>query len=262
MKEPLRWLDDDRTPASLREVLKAAPSAPPLPPELHARVMAQAVELAAAGALAKASAGTGWAAHGLAGLGGAKAKLIMAVSVVGVAGTTAYLTLDARSPGDPTRTVTDLPAMASTPPGLSARAPGPPSTSPGMTEQPGPALSVTPRSLSANASSRPLEPDPASSTPPVAAFEEPGLADEARLLESARSALASNPAQALDLAAQHQRFYPAGQLSAEREFIAIDALLRLGRRDEAERRAAPRLAQAPGSLYARRLRRLLGWEAP
>jgi hypothetical protein len=227
--------------------------------------MAQAVELATAGALAKATAGSGWAAHGLGWLGGAKAKLIVALSVVGAAGTTAYLMTEARSPGDPVATVTSvgLPPMASVPPTLSGRGPEPTSARPLTAENPGTALSSTSRSLSAAASSRPFEPDPASSTlPPVAAFEAPGLVDEARLLESARSALASSPAQALEIANRHQRLYPAGQLSAEREFIAIDALLRLGRREEAERRAAPRLAQAPGSLYARRLRQLLGVEAP
>ena len=260
MKEPLRWLDDERAAASLREVLRAAPRAPQLPPEVHARAMAQAVELATAGALAKAAASTGSTIHGLLSSGGAKAKLIFALSVVGAAGTTAYLTTRARSPGDPVRGASVMGSARAT---LSDRAPLPTLAPPAVADKPGPAPSATPRSLPANASSRLLEQGPRSSTlPPVAAFEDPGLADEARVLESARSALASNPAQALEIANRHQRLYPAGQLSAEREFIAIDALLRLGRRDEAERRAAPRLAQAPGSLYARRLRQLLGAEAP
>jgi hypothetical protein len=229
MKEPLRWLDDDRTSASLREVLRAAPRAPQLPPEVHARMMARAAALATAGALGKAAASTGSALHGLLWWGGANAKLILALSVVGAAGTAAYLTTRARSPGDPMTSVD--PSVMGSAPALSDRAPLPTLAGPAVAERPAPAPSATPRSLPANASSRSLEPGPASSSlPPVAAFEAPGLADE--------------------------------QLSAEREFIAIDALLRLGRRDEAERRAAPGLAQAPGSLYGRRLRQLLGAEAP
>jgi hypothetical protein len=92
----------------------------------------------------------------------------------------------------------------------------------------------------------------------VAAFDDLSIADEARLLEEARHALADNPARALELANRHQELLPSGQLGAERDFIVVDALLRLGRRDEAERRAAPRLAKSPDSLYARRLRQLLG----
>ncbi len=94
--------------------------------------------------------------------------------------------------------------------------------------------------------------------PSEAAYGEPTLLDEARTLEQARAAVQTNPAKALELVTDHQRYYPAGQLTAERELIAIEALLRLGRREEAMRRAAPSLARAPGSLYAKRLRRLLG----
>jgi hypothetical protein len=91
----------------------------------------------------------------------------------------------------------------------------------------------------------------------TAAFDELSIADEARLLEQARASLSGNPERALEIARAHQILYPAGQLSAEREFIVVDALLRLGRRQEAEQRAAPRLQQSPNSLYARRLRQLL-----
>jgi hypothetical protein len=80
------------------------------------------------------------------------------------------------------------------------------------------------------------------------------------MLEMARGALASSPAEALAIADEHAVRFPRGQLGAEREFIAIDALMRLGRTGEAARRAEPRLRQAPGSLYARRLRQLLGGE--
>jgi hypothetical protein len=88
------------------------------------------------------------------------------------------------------------------------------------------------------------------------------LAREERLLEVARATLGSDPAQSLEITREHAKLFPLGQLSDERELIAVDALLRLGRRNEAWRRAAPRLAQAPESLYAKRLRQLFGGDAP
>jgi len=57
---------------------------------------------------------------------------------------------------------------------------------------------------------------------------------------------------------QHQRSYPKPQLAAEREVIAVEALLALGRRTAAEQRAQALIDRAPQSIYAKRLGRLLG----
>ncbi|MET0792442.1 MAG: hypothetical protein ABW061_13055, partial [Polyangiaceae bacterium] len=65
-------------------------------------------------------------------------------------------------------------------------------------------------------------------------------------------------AAALVLAAEHAREFPAGVLTQEREVIAIDALLRLGRRSEAEARAASFHRQFPASAHGRRVDVLLG----
>ena len=51
---------------------------------------------------------------------------------------------------------------------------------------------------------------------------------------------------------------PGGQLRVEREFLMVDALVRLGRRPEAEARAAALEVQAPKTLYGERLDRILG----
>jgi hypothetical protein len=88
------------------------------------------------------------------------------------------------------------------------------------------------------------------------------LSGEARLLEAARASLSSSPERALSLTDEHARQFPRGQLGAEREFIAIDALIRLGRREQAWERARPRLDGAPDGLYAKRLRKLFGEPAP
>jgi hypothetical protein len=76
---------------------------------------------------------------------------------------------------------------------------------------------------------------------------------EAELLERARGALASSPARALALTEQHRTRFPSGVLAQEREVIAIEALKRLGRTDEAARRAADFARRYPGSAYRKKL---------
>jgi len=83
------------------------------------------------------------------------------------------------------------------------------------------------------------------------------LSRETQLLERARQLIGSNASQALRALDAHRREFPHGALELEREFMAVDALLRLGQRDAAQRRAAQLRAQAPGSIYEQRLQRLL-----
>ena len=71
------------------------------------------------------------------------------------------------------------------------------------------------------------------------------------LLEQARRALASSPATALALTNQHAARFPHGVLAQEREVIAIEALRRLGRGAEADRRAAAFAHTFPGSAHQR-----------
>jgi hypothetical protein len=83
------------------------------------------------------------------------------------------------------------------------------------------------------------------------------LRAEAALMREAQQSLRTNPGHALELAQRHAREFADGVLGEEREVVTIDALLRLGRRPEAERRAAAYLAAHPGSFHARRVERLL-----
>jgi hypothetical protein len=78
------------------------------------------------------------------------------------------------------------------------------------------------------------------------------------LLEAARRAIAVEPARALALIERHEREFPAGALTIEREFLAIDALVRAGRRPEAQARGERLQKRMPGSLYEQRLERILG----
>lgn len=76
---------------------------------------------------------------------------------------------------------------------------------------------------------------------------------EADLLERARSALASNPSRALSLTTEHKLRFPGGVLAQEREVIAIDALRKLGRSDQASLRADQFAKQYPGSAHRHKL---------
>jgi hypothetical protein len=88
------------------------------------------------------------------------------------------------------------------------------------------------------------------------------LAEEETLLEQARRSLASAPGAALALLRQHQQRFPAGQLTAERLFLSVDALRRVGDRAGAERQAQALLKRFPGSVYAGQLRGQVGEPVP
>jgi hypothetical protein len=83
---------------------------------------------------------------------------------------------------------------------------------------------------------------------------------EVHLLARAQDALGSRPDDALRLCAEHERRFPRGAFTEEREVIAIDALVRLNRREDAKARGERFLKSHPGSADARRVRRLLRLE--
>ena len=76
---------------------------------------------------------------------------------------------------------------------------------------------------------------------------------EIQLLQRAQDALGGSPARALALLDQHAARFPGAGLGQEREVIAIDALVRLGRAEEARARAAAFAARFPRSAHLRRL---------
>lgn len=82
--------------------------------------------------------------------------------------------------------------------------------------------------------------------------------DEFAFIRSAEAALESSPSRALASAEEHARTFPSGQFVQEREVIAVDALTRLGRTDEAKRRANAFLLRFPRTPYLSRLERALG----
>jgi hypothetical protein len=76
------------------------------------------------------------------------------------------------------------------------------------------------------------------------------LADEEALLEQARRAATSSPSQALGLLQQYQRRFPRGQLTAERMFLSVDVLTRLGNTGAARKQADALIRAFPTSVYA------------
>jgi hypothetical protein len=90
---------------------------------------------------------------------------------------------------------------------------------------------------------------------PAAPVQDPGA--EIALLQQARRALASAPDQALALTQVHARSFPDGVFREEREALAVEALLALGRRAEANARVHALLERYPQSAYRRRIERLL-----
>jgi hypothetical protein len=85
------------------------------------------------------------------------------------------------------------------------------------------------------------------------------LAAELRVLQPARQAVARRDfSSALARIAEHQRLYPWGTLTQEREALRIKALLGLGRRIEAERAGAAFRKRFPRSALNGRIEEMLG----
>ncbi len=87
---------------------------------------------------------------------------------------------------------------------------------------------------------------------------DPGPAAELRLIKQAQRLLVEAPSRALALTEQHSRLFRPGRFEQERETIAIEALLRTGRRARAERRGSQFLDRFPESAYCRRIQVLMG----
>ena len=97
-----------------------------------------------------------------------------------------------------------------------------------------------------------------SSEPPAERAVVETTETEVSYLRRARNALQSDPARALSIADQHPSRFPRGALDQERELIAIDALVRLGRSAEARERADRFRARYPSSAHLGRVNALVG----
>lgn len=135
-------------------------------------------------------------------------------------------------------------------PAATSSSPALPPASIAPIEEPPPAVA------SASPSSSPR---PSSAAPRASTTSNVAAPPEATLLARAHDELLKGaPASALATVTEHERAYPHGALSQEREVIAIEALVALGRGDEARRRADAFHRVHPGSSHGDRIERLVG----
>ncbi|WP_437691887.1 hypothetical protein [Sorangium sp. So ce176] len=244
MNDPKRWIQDGGSaPEGARELLLAASRPRPMTSAELSRTAARVAPLGTASAGAGATLPM-WV------------KGIFVAVGLGIGGAGLYLALDgdqrAGAPATPAQ-LADLPLeeLLSRPGrGLSAAAPAEAAPAPEAApppEAPRPAASVPRRELPKN--TRPAAPAEAAAT------DSDELLRESNLIDRARAAAAQDPGAALAAVSEHQREFPAGRLVEEREYVAIRALMRLGRVDEARARAGSFLARYPSTSYADRVNR-------
>jgi len=227
MSDPtrLREAGSDAAP-ELCELFRDAQKPEPLPAAIEARVLGRVMALGAAPSAPLAKL----------------APWLVAGGVVVVAGGLALLTLRDRrpvaTPGHPPATAVTAAIAVDEAPVAAAAAAAKPSSE------------AKPRSPAPSS----LRAPPAETT---SATVEDALAGEAKLLNQAHAAMATDPQTALNIAGEHAKRYPRGQLAAERELILVQALVKLGRAREAEARGRALRKSAPSSIYDERLDTIL-----
>lgn len=246
MADPVRWLDDpESAPEGALELLRAAEPLKRMSTASHARALLHVTQLStvkvtAYGVLASAKT----------------AALVIASTTAAAAAVTSI----------PTRTepAPNVPAVTTAEPERPARAPmrARRSVDQAPEEAAGPILQLEDLERA-----RPEEPiaSPGSaevaervddgSAPEKARVPRSDLAAERALIERARASLRADPEQALELAREHQRRYPGGQLQGAARVIEVEALSALGRDAEAQQRAEATIQAEPNGLYAERINR-------
>lgn len=246
MTEPKRWLESGEAPSGIADLLAAARP----PRALDAATKARSRRRLTAMMAIPAAAGVLFWIKSVA-LGAVLGSVVTA-SVVAIKWPARERGMEnAPAPSAKTRTRAPAPVLA-----VPAVENAPePETDPSA--QPSAVASATPPAIG-NASSVTKPSAPASNEATVPDEATQKLEREIQLLERARQLMNENPRLALSTLDEHRREFGSGTLVLERQFLEVDALLRLGRRDQALARAADLRARAPGSLYERRLTQLLG----
>ncbi|MBE2247915.1 MAG: hypothetical protein IAE78_00110 [Myxococcus sp.] len=235
-----RWLEEGAGPG-VRELLESAALDEPTPAQLESLTRRLAPQLEEP----HGSGGpTGGGGAGLAGKVGAL------VVVAGIA--TAAFLMGRQSSPPPEPTTPPRPAVTAPP--VEAPAPGPPSVTAPPVETPAPAQPSGVAPVVA-------PPTPTKAPSPVGAVARPATpsaADEDADYELLQRALQSPSAEEkLQLAEEHGARFPGSSLAQEREVLAIDALVKLGRSAEAKARLERFARQWPTSAHLVRLEHLL-----
>jgi hypothetical protein len=268
--EPRRLFESGEAPAELRNLLRRAHE-DVLPSETVARLV-RAVEQRAPASPPPSALGSrpAWLARAAR----HSTKLLAVAAVVGL-GAGAWYWAKGRGRGahEPVRPAAPPTLLAEAPPTHAEQTAPAQVTAPDVAGQPpparGPATAPAPRAWPAEPArpgKRPTlavrkETDTAvnvATRPATGSPSRPADAEEYRLLRAARRALAETPARALALAEDHARRFPSGMLGQEREVIAVEALVELGRAGQASERARSFFTAYPNSPYRGRIERALG----
>jgi hypothetical protein len=247
MEEPRRLLESDEAPAGLRALLQRAHD--DTPPIATVDLLVRAAEQRAC-APSAIRMSRRWSGRG----SRQATKFLVAAVIVGVGAGTWYWSGGRTSNS---AAIPPLPSDAS----ASARLQVPAQTAPAEATIPlaPDTVATSPNDHARNAKAgrhgRLLAVRAANETETAASIETTTVpsGEEYRLLRSARQALIENPALALHLTDVHARRFERGMLVQEREAIAVEALVRLGREGQARVRAHGFLAAYPSSPYRGRV---------
>lgn len=242
MKDPARWFDDPSISSEQRRLLLAATPPPVMPLAQHEYLTSLTVKLAAGGTFGKLAASS------------LATKLVVLSATMGVAMLAGYLVTQSSPPAAPVRDTPITQTPIQTPAELVTKHPQPHSVASSTGENP------IPESDAANARVAPAPTSRESAAAPR--HHENNIREEAALLERARRALSESPARALSLVEEHRERFGTGQLAAERELIAVQALVSSGKKQQAEQRAKRFFVAYTSSVYQRRMRKVLGLPDP
>ncbi len=270
MKDPTRWLDDAGAPEDVRSMLRAAPRAPRLTPNVNAHLHQVAAEIGkhaagsalSAGVAAKLGLGTAFLAIASAGTAALVSRsspsdLVGPAPALHASAPTANQDADEtrlKALGDSVRVHGRSPKPEQLATAEKTRATGEPSTAQARD-------SIHRRPPASRAPDAAVRGEGHSKSGALSGPSVQSLEDEAALIEQARGALVDAPRRALELTRRHQREFRTPRLAAEREVVAIEALVRLGQREAANQRARALTIDAD-SIYARRVEQLLHASGP
>jgi len=128
-------------------------------------------------------------------------------------------------------------------------------------EMPAPAVAPVPDDVSGSGSSPGALPP--SARPPVAVRAASELRGEIELVDSARAAVAQNAGgRALEVLGRYETHYPRGSFFPEATAVKVEALMQVGRTEEARALAARFVATHPGTLLADRVAAVAGLSRP
>jgi len=244
MSDPARWKLGEGAPPGALEMLRAAPRPRAMSAAERARTAARIAAMPAAPGLGGAAGGTAWI------------KAIAVAASVGAGGLAVQAAWN-REPPAIMAPAEHLPAERFRVLDPQAQAAPTPALPEEPDAAPADAIEIDLDIEEQAAATNPRRSPPRRALPaPRAASDTDALLREAELLEKARMGVARDPAGALRALEDHRASFPGGQLTAEREYLAIDALARLGRHAEARARAKAFVARFPSSPFAERARRI------